>query len=103
MQTELPAQRKRITTKGDATRESIKQAAKRAIAIDGFAAVKIADIMAQADRSPGAFYIYFKTKEALLQELVEEFRLRLKNEVNRPVMEAESPLENLSTRLGAFW
>src|SRR4051812_2666369 len=99
MPTEEPVQRKRVTTKGDATREAIKQAAKRAIAIDGFAAVKIADIMAQADRSPGAFYIYFKSKEMLLQELVEEFRLRLKSEVNRPIVAAEGPLENLSARL----
>lgn len=103
MQTELTAPRKRATTKGDATRESIKQAAKRAIAIDGFAAVKIADIMAQADRSPGAFYLYFKSKETLLQELLEEFRQRLKDEVNRPVSEVEGPLENLSNRLSAFW
>lgn len=95
--------RKRATPKGDATREAVKQAAKRAIAIDGFAAVKIADIMAQADRSPGAFYLYFKSKEVLLHELLEEFRQRLKEEVNRPLEGVEDPLENLSSRLGAFW
>lgn len=103
MQTEASLPRKRATRKGDATRESIKQAAKRVIATDGFAAAKIADIMAEADRSPGAFYLYFKTKEVLLQELLEDFRQRLKSEVNRPVVEAEGPLENLSTRLTAFW
>jgi len=104
MQTESPpARRKRATHKGDATREAIKQAAKRTIAIDGFAAATIADIMAQADRSPGAFYLYFKTKEQVLQELLEDFRLRLKDEVNRPISEAEGPLENLTSRLTAFW
>jgi AcrR family transcriptional regulator len=102
MQTD-PLRRKRATPKGDATREAIKQAAKRAIAINGFAAATIADIMAQADRSPGAFYMYYKTKEQLLQELLEDFRQRLKNEVNRPVSDAEDPLENLSMRLTAFW
>jgi len=95
--------RRRLTTKGDATREAIKQAAKRAIAIDGFASVKIADIMAQASRSPGAFYLYFKSKEVLLHELLEEFRLRLKEEVNRPLDDSEDPLDNLANRLGAFW
>jgi len=99
----ISAPRKRSTTKGDATRESIKQAAKRAIAIDGFAAVKIADIMAQAERSPGAFYLYFKSKELLLQELLDEFRQRLKEEVNRPATPAEGALENVSARLRAFW
>ena len=103
MDAETPSPvRKRATHKGDATREAVKQAAKRAIAIDGFAAVKIADIMSQAGRSPAAFYLYFKTKEALLHVLLEEFRLRLKEEVNRP-SEAEDPLENLADRLGAFW
>ncbi|GAA5232609.1 TetR/AcrR family transcriptional regulator [Verticiella sediminum] len=94
--------RKRARHKGDATREAVKQAAKRAIAIDGFAAVKIADIMAQAERSPGAFYLYFRSKEALLHELLEEFRQRLKQEVNRPA-DTEDPLENLTSRLAAFW
>jgi hypothetical protein len=77
-------------------------ASKRAIAIDGFAAVKIADIMGQAGRSAAAFYIHFKSKEALLHELLKVFRIRLKDEVNRP-SEAEDPLENLSDRLGALW
>jgi len=94
--------RKRATHKGDATREAVKVAAKRAIAIDGFSAVKIADIMGQAGKSAAAFYLYFKSKEALLHELLEEFRLRLKDEVNRP-SEAEDPLENLADRLEAFW
>lgn len=94
--------RKRSTHKGDATREAVKQAAKRAIAIDGFAAVKIADIMSQAGRSPAAFYLYFKSKEALLHELLEEFRARLKAEVNRPD-DVQDPMKNLADRLGAFW
>ncbi|WP_295549256.1 TetR/AcrR family transcriptional regulator [uncultured Pseudacidovorax sp.] len=98
----IPPARKRATHKGDATREAVKQAAKRAIAIDGFAAVKIADIMGQAGKSPAAFYLYFKSKEVLLHELLEEFRLRLKDEVNRS-SEAEDPLANLADRLEAFW
>lgn len=95
--------KKRATTKGDATREAIKQAAKRAIAIDGFAAVKIADIMALADRSPGAYYQYFRSKEVLLHELLEDFRVRLKGEVNRPLDDGEGPLENLVNRMRAYW
>lgn len=104
MQTEdTPVKRKRSTTKGDATREAIKQAAKRAIAVDGFVAATVADIMAQADRSPGAFYRYFTTKEQLLRELLEDFRQKLKSEVNRSFSATEEPLENLTARLAAFW
>ena len=95
--------RKRTTAKGEATRLAVKQAAKHTIARDGFAAVKIADIMSAANRSPGAFYMYFNSKEELLHELLEEFRQRLKQEVNRPLGQIEDPIENLITRLGAFW
>lgn len=101
MSSELP--RKRATHKGDATRVAIKSAARRVIASVGFANAKIADIMDGADRSPGAFYVYYKSKEALLHELLGEFRLRLKEEVNKPLAAQENPLQNLFTRLDAFW
>lgn len=100
---EEAAAKRRATPKGDATREAVKTAARRAIANDGFANVKIADIMGQAGKSPGAFYLYFKSKEVLLHELLEDFRKRLKEEVNRPVDEREDPMAHLSTRLAAFW
>ena len=64
----------RKVTKGDATREAMKQAAKRVFAVDGFHNAKIVDLTAEASRSPGAFYRYFQSKEALLSELLEEFQ-----------------------------
>lgn len=90
-------------TKGAATREAIKAAAKRAIAVDGFAAVKISDIMASADRSPGAFYRYFDSKEELLHELLADFQQRLRSQVNAPLKLGEDPAEHLLERLRAFW
>jgi AcrR family transcriptional regulator len=103
MKEPVSAARKRVTTKGDATREAVKQAAKRCIAVDGFAAVKVATIMAEAHRSAGAFYLYFRSKEVLLHELLEDFRLRLKAEVNRAFDHDVDPLTDLSDHLGAFW
>lgn len=93
----------RRTPKGNATREAIKIAAKRALAVDGFSNAKIADIMASVNRSPGAFYKYYPSKEALLHDLLDAFRARLKAEVNRPLDTNEEPLEHLKERLGAFW
>ncbi|MBB5411280.1 AcrR family transcriptional regulator [Paraburkholderia sp. RAU6.4a] len=93
----------RRTPKGNTTREAIKLAAKRALAVDGFSNAKIADIMASVNRSPGAFYKYYPSKEALLHELLDEFRTRLKAEVNRPLNTRGDPLEHLKERLGAFW
>lgn len=90
-------------TKGAATREAIKAAAKRAMAVDGFVAVKISDIMSNADRSPGAFYRHFESKEELLHELLADFQQRLRVEVNAPLKPDEDPVEHLLERLRAFW
>ncbi|MCC6473933.1 MAG: TetR/AcrR family transcriptional regulator [Burkholderiales bacterium] len=91
------------TTKGDMTRHAIRRGAKRVFAIDGFHKAKIADIMAAADRSPGAFYIYFASKEELLSELLEEFRTQLRRSINRPVDPGESPLANIGSSVSMFW
>lgn len=93
----------RNRTKGEQTRIAIKASAKDVMARDGFAAMRIADIMAGAGKSPGAFYIYFKNKEELLHELLQDFRQTLKQEVNRPLSSQEDPLANLAERLQIFW
>lgn len=90
-------------TKGAATRQAVKTAARRAIAVDGFAGVKVADIMAAAGKSPAAFYLYFKSKEVLLYELLEDFQLRLRTEVNAPARPGEDPELHLRERLETFW
>ena len=90
-------------TKGALTREAIKVAAKRVIAIDGFSGMKIADVMSTAGKSPGAFYLYFKSKELLLYELLEDFQQRLRVEVNAPPQPGEDPSAHLVARLNSFW
>lgn len=90
-------------TKGEATRAAIKAAAVRVFADDGFAQVRVATIMAATGRTPGAFYRHFESKEALLRELLEDFRLELRQQVNQPLRDGEDLLLHLSERTGAFW
>ncbi|MBD9408392.1 TetR/AcrR family transcriptional regulator [Acidovorax sp. ACV02] len=90
-------------TKGALTRTAIMQAAKRVIAIDGFAGMKVADVMAAVGKSPGAFYVHFKSKEALLHELLAVFQHRLRVEVNAPLRADEDPSAHLENRLRTFW
>jgi len=90
-------------TKGEATREAIKAGAKRTIAVDGFARVKIADITRAAGKSPAAFYLYFESKEALLHELLGEFQAKLLAVVNAPPSRSEDIAHHLTSRLQAFW
>lgn len=90
-------------TKVEITRNAVKSAARRAIALNGFAGVKVADIMKTAGKSPGAFYLYFKSKEALLHELLAEFQTKLLAEVNAPLSPQEDISAHLLERLKAFW
>ncbi len=92
-----------LRTKGAATREAIKLAARRAIAVDGFAGVKVADIMRTAGKSPGAFYLYFRSKEALLHELLADFQAKLLAQVNAPLSPREDLSAHLLERIEAFW
>jgi len=97
------ASQRRSRTKGEHTRIAIKASAQDVMARDGYAAMRIADIMSGAGKSPGAFYLYFKNKEELLHELLQDFRQTLKLEVNRPLGGHEDPLANLAERLRVFW
>ncbi|MEJ8824498.1 TetR/AcrR family transcriptional regulator [Variovorax humicola] len=54
-------------------------------------------------RSSGAFYRHYESKEALLHELLGEFKQRLTLEVTKPMQANEDPIQNLLQRTGAFW
>jgi len=91
------------STVGAATREAIKAGAKRAIAVNGFARVRIADITRAAGKSPAAFYLYFDGKEALLHELLSDFESKLLEQVSAPASPGEDIARHLANRLQAFW
>jgi AcrR family transcriptional regulator len=68
----------RSTLPGDATRERLKTAAQRLIAERGIDGVSIRDIVAAAGARNGAsIHYYFRTKEALVRELVLEGARRI--------------------------
>jgi TetR/AcrR family transcriptional regulator, transcriptional repressor for nem operon len=54
----------------DATRERILEAASRLFREHGIAAVDLAKVMAAADLTVGTFYTHFKSKEALVREVI---------------------------------
>lgn len=58
-------------------RSQIMQVALKRFATDGFHATKISDIVAEVGVAQGTFYWYFKSKEAIALELVQEGRARL--------------------------
>lgn len=73
------------TRRGRATQAAIDTAARTVIARKGILAATVADIAAEADRSPASFYNYYESKEAM----VRTWALRFRDEANqraRPVI-----------------
>jgi AcrR family transcriptional regulator len=66
------------TRRGRATQAAIDAAARAVIARKGILAATVADIAAEAGRSPASFYNYYDSKEAM----VREWALRFRDEAN---------------------
>jgi AcrR family transcriptional regulator len=62
------------TARGRDTRLAFRDGARKVIAEKGFLRTTIGEIAETAGRSPASFYNYYESKEALLEELAEEFR-----------------------------
>ncbi|NLA65139.1 MAG: TetR/AcrR family transcriptional regulator, partial [Leucobacter sp.] len=88
-QPQLPA-----TPKGRGTRERLKLAATQLFAARSYAEVRITDITAAADLSPGAFYRYFDDRRALMLELLREMTAEVFDFARTP-MDVQSPITSV--------
>jgi AcrR family transcriptional regulator len=91
----LPAPK---TQRGERTRQKILDAAEREIGARGFSDASIATITAEAAVAQGTFYLYFRSKEEVLRELVLRMGRRLRHHLTRAVMDAPDRME--AERLG---
>lgn len=90
----------RFERRKERTRRDILGAAEKVLGEKGFHEAKIADIAAAADIGVGTVYLYFPTKEALTEAVVEDAIARLKDAVDRSRAGASSVVEQVraSTR-----
>src|SRR5258707_11680400 len=95
----LPAPK---TKRGERTRQKILDAAQREIGRKGFAEASISTITAEADVGQGTFYLYFRSKEDVLRELVLRMGRRLRRHLTLAVADAPSRLEAERRGLRAF-
>src|SRR4029453_10473415 len=95
----LPAPK---TRRGERTRQKILNAAQREIGSKGFAEASISTITAEAAVGQGTFYLYFRSKEDVLRELVLRMGRRLRRHLTLAVAEAPSRLEAERRGLLAF-
>ncbi|GEN35127.1 MULTISPECIES: TetR/AcrR family transcriptional regulator [Aneurinibacillus] len=66
------------TEKGEKSRHRLMEAAAEEFARSGYHATKVSDIVKAAGLTQAAFYLYFPSKEAILSELVAEFKQQLR-------------------------
>jgi AcrR family transcriptional regulator len=95
----LPAPK---TKRGERTRQKILDAAEREIGRKGFAEASISTITAEAGVGQGTFYLYFRSKEDVLRELVLRMGRRLRRHLTLAVADAPSRLEAEHRGLRAF-
>lgn len=69
-----------------ATRDAILVAAKRVFGAKGYAETTIADVIAQTGIARGTFYLYFKDKDVLFEELFRRVSLEFHHALNAPTV-----------------
>ncbi|MDC3414171.1 TetR/AcrR family transcriptional regulator [Aquibacillus sp. 3ASR75-11] len=73
---------------GEESRLLLLTIAAEEFAKKGYQQTKVSDIVKQAKVTQPTFYIYFQSKEALFQELVDSFRTQLVNLVSKSRLES---------------
>lgn len=82
-----PAKAKRIERTGSGspeTRDAILQAARRVFGAKGYAQATVADVIAETGIARGTFYIYFKDKDVLFEELFRRVSVEMHHALNAP-------------------
>ncbi len=92
-----------VTDRGQATAEAFERAARTVIEEKGFLAATIADIAAAAGRSPGSFYNYFDSKEALLRMWATRFSDTASERSAPAFVPGTDPQEALRAAVTAHW
>jgi AcrR family transcriptional regulator len=90
------------TRRGERTRQKILDAAQREIGRKGFADASISTITAEAAVGQGTFYLYFRSKEDVLRELVLRMGRRLRRHLTLAIADAPNRLEAERRGLHAF-
>lgn len=65
--------------KGEESKKKLLKAAEKLFAEKGFQSTKVSEIVAHAGLTQAAFYLYFASKEEILQHLLSEFEQQLGN------------------------
>ncbi|WP_158233620.1 MULTISPECIES: TetR/AcrR family transcriptional regulator [unclassified Sporosarcina] len=85
---------RQIGADGEKSRKLLLEIAAGQFALHGFHKTKISEIVKEANVTQPTFYLYFQSKDAVFQELIDMFKTKLQNQV------AESRLPSDMDELG---
>ena len=91
------------TSKGRRSSEAFRRAAATVFAEKGFLNATVADIAANAGRSPAAFYYHFESKEDVLVALFQDFRDAVVERANRMFDPETGPREQIDQLIRNFF
>ena len=74
-----------------ARREQVLSCAVRVFSHKGYHATTVSDIIAEAGVARGTFYLYFKSKRAIFDELLERFLEQIMSKMKRVELSPEAP------------
>lgn len=91
------------TSRGERTRQRVLDAAEREIGSRGFADTSVATITQEAEVAQGTFYVYFRSKEDVLRELVRRMGRRLRRNLTLATSGLNDRLEIERRGIHAFF
>jgi len=87
---ELDRRKERATQRRHQRKAQILVAARKVFSVKGYHASSIADILEEAGVARGTFYLYFASKRAIFEELLEEMFIQIAGGVHRVSTEPEA-------------
>lgn len=96
---QLKQRGRQVGADGEKSRKLLLDIAASQFALQGFHKTKISEIVKEANVTQPTFYLYFKSKEAIFQELIEVFKEKLYNQVVQSKLPADIAEEGLMARI----
>jgi AcrR family transcriptional regulator len=94
---------KKLTLRGQRTRQQLLDAAELVFGERGFEHASISELTRRAGVALGTFYVYFHNKEAIFIELVDELGKRLREALGDEVKKASGRIEKERAGFRAFF
>lgn len=96
---QLKKRGRQVGADGEKSRKMLLEIAAKQFALHGFHKTKISEIVKEANVTQPTFYLYFKSKDAVFQELIDIFKEKLYNHVTQSKLPKEVAKEGLTSRI----